>query len=349
MTENSRPKVSVVVPVYDVENFLPACLDAILAQTLSDFECLCVYTPCNDNSLAVLEGYAARDSRIRILQTPGHKWQAWARNMGMDAARGETLRLVDSDDLIPADSLETLYTTLKQSGARCVRGSYTRNDAHGKSYLVEPETEGMVDVKTTAPEIMHSVLCAHWSYLFYTDDLNRLQLRYKGDMRDGEDIDFLYRVFFALGQVYVVRKSVYSYIYHSNSAMTRSMDKAYFLNIFSLDDTLFSLAGQSGRQDIAMSRFLAQMHGYYRDFIFKTMMKLPQADCVSLMGALGAILKRASFVDALETSGQKYIYDSLEPEWRTFVDNLASEKAQDCYAFLQEFYQKVAVSNDFNE
>lgn len=349
MTENSRPKVSIVVPVYDVERFLPDCLNAILAQSLSDFECLCVYTPCNDDSFAVLEDYASRDARIRILQTPGHKWQAWARNMGMDAARGETLRLVDSDDLIPPDSLETLYSTLKQTGARCVRGSYTRNDAHDEEYLVEPEIEGLVDLKTVAPEKMHSVLCAHWSYLFYTDDLNRLQLRYNGEMRDGEDIDFLYRVFFALGQVYVVKKSVYNYIYHSNSAMTRSMDKAFFANIFSLDATLFSLAQKCGRMDIAISRFLAELHGYYREFIFKTMMKLPPAEGVSLLGTLAVILEKASFVDALETCGQKFLYGSLEPEWRAFVDNLARGKAQDAYAFLQEFYQKVAVSNEFNE
>ena len=61
------PKVSIIVPVYNVEKYLPQCLDSILKQTFTDFECICVNDGSPDNSLAILQEYAKKDDRIKII------------------------------------------------------------------------------------------------------------------------------------------------------------------------------------------------------------------------------------------------------------------------------------------
>ena len=93
------PQLSVIVPVYNVENYLRPCLDSILAQTLRDIEIICVNDGSTDGSLRILEEYAAHDSRISVI-TQENKGLSGARNTGINAARAEYITFVDSDDAI---------------------------------------------------------------------------------------------------------------------------------------------------------------------------------------------------------------------------------------------------------
>jgi len=103
-----RPQVSVVIPVYNVEDYLRECLDSILNQTLHEIEVICVNDGSTDGSLAILEEYAAKDERITIV-TQKNRGLSGARNTGAKFARGEFLYFIDSDDFIDAEALEYLY------------------------------------------------------------------------------------------------------------------------------------------------------------------------------------------------------------------------------------------------
>lgn len=103
-----RPQVSVVIPVYNVEDYLRECLDNILNQTLHEIEVICVNDGSTDGSLAILEEYAAKDERITIV-TQKNRGLSGARNTGAKFARGEFLYFIDSDDFIDAEALEYLY------------------------------------------------------------------------------------------------------------------------------------------------------------------------------------------------------------------------------------------------
>ena len=94
-----RPKVSIIVPVYNVERYLPRCLESLTAQTLRDIEIVCVDDESPDGSLAILRDFAARDARIRVV-SQRNKRQGGARNTGMDLAAGEWIAFVDSDDWV---------------------------------------------------------------------------------------------------------------------------------------------------------------------------------------------------------------------------------------------------------
>lgn len=103
-----QPMVSVIIPVYNVENYLRECLDSVVNQTLREIELICVDDGSTDGSGAVCEEYAARDARVQVIHKE-NGGQSSARNCGMDHACGEYVYFLDSDDYIDTDALERLY------------------------------------------------------------------------------------------------------------------------------------------------------------------------------------------------------------------------------------------------
>lgn len=108
VTAMNAPLVSVIVPVYDVEQFLPQCLDSLLSQTLTDIEILCVNDGSPDSSGEILARYAAKDTRVIVIDQPNAGLSV-ARNTAMARARGKYISFVDSDDALKPDALEMLY------------------------------------------------------------------------------------------------------------------------------------------------------------------------------------------------------------------------------------------------
>ncbi len=108
--------ISVIVPMYKVEAYLPACLDSLLAQTHRETEFILVDDGSPDASGTIAEAYAARDSRVRVLHQANGGLSS-ARNAGIDAARGEYLAFIDSDDWVDPEMLETMLTVLEKTGA----------------------------------------------------------------------------------------------------------------------------------------------------------------------------------------------------------------------------------------
>ena len=101
--------VSVIIPVYNVERYLPACLDSVLCQTLRDLEVICVDDCSPDRCGEILDGYAESDDRVRVIHLQENRRQGFARNRGMERATGKYLYFLDSDDAIEPETLEELY------------------------------------------------------------------------------------------------------------------------------------------------------------------------------------------------------------------------------------------------
>lgn len=133
------PKVSIIVPVYNVEKYLPQCLESILNQTLQDIEIICIDDSSTDGSLAVLQDYAQRDNRIIVLQQP-NAGAGIARNTGMHIARGEYLAILDSDDFFELDMLEKSYLKCKEDHADICVFRSNRYDTQNKKWEEIPWT-----------------------------------------------------------------------------------------------------------------------------------------------------------------------------------------------------------------
>ncbi|WP_243056243.1 glycosyltransferase family 2 protein [Nocardioides sp. SR21] len=121
------PLVSVVVPVYEVEAYLPAALDSVLAQTHENLQVVVVDDGSTDGSGAIADEYAARDPRVLAVHTENRGLGA-ARNEGQRHATGDLLAFADSDDVVPPDAYAVLLRQLTRSGADFVTGSVARLD-----------------------------------------------------------------------------------------------------------------------------------------------------------------------------------------------------------------------------
>ena len=118
MIDNTiSPKVSVIVPVYNTEQYLKRCLDSICFQTLKDIEIICINDASTDDSLHILKEYALLDNRIKIVNFEQNQEVSHARNTGIEMARGEYIGFVDSDDTIESYCYEKLYNSAKESDA----------------------------------------------------------------------------------------------------------------------------------------------------------------------------------------------------------------------------------------
>ena len=123
MNTEKSPLISVIVPVYKVEKYLPACLDSLLAQTYRNFELIVVNDGSPDSCWQIMQRYAAQDARVRIFNKENGGVSS-ARNFGLDVARGEYIGFVDSDDFVLPQYLEWLYDALCSCGTRMAMCRY---------------------------------------------------------------------------------------------------------------------------------------------------------------------------------------------------------------------------------
>ena len=108
------PEVSVVVPVYNVEKYLRACLDSILTQTLRDIEIIAIDDHSPDHCGEILDMYSLIDERIKVFHLPENRHQGYGRNFGIDHALGKYIYLIDSDDMLEKNALQILYETAEK-------------------------------------------------------------------------------------------------------------------------------------------------------------------------------------------------------------------------------------------
>ncbi len=117
------PKVSVIIPVYNVEKYLRQCIESVINQTLTDIEIICVNDGSTDNSLSILEEYASKDDRIVVISKENGGY-ASAINVGLEAANGEFIQIVESDDYCDINMLEEMYNKISGTDADMVTSDF---------------------------------------------------------------------------------------------------------------------------------------------------------------------------------------------------------------------------------
>ena len=133
------PLISIVIPVYKVERYLPRCLDSILEQTYSNLEIICVNDGSPDNCLSILKSYAERDTRVKVIDQQ-NQGVAAARNNGLQATTGEVISYIDSDDWIHPRYYEILIDCLMSNNADvvfCEGIKVLEGEEHGPSLIGE--------------------------------------------------------------------------------------------------------------------------------------------------------------------------------------------------------------------
>lgn len=126
--------ISVILPVYNVSKYLPECMDSIINQTYSNLEIICVNDCSTDNSLEILEQYAGKDSRIKIINNPKNIGAGLSRNTGLMKANGEFVHFLDPDDWLELNAYE-IITKYITDCPDAVRFTYTQFDDISKKQL----------------------------------------------------------------------------------------------------------------------------------------------------------------------------------------------------------------------
>jgi len=104
------PTISIIVPIYNVAQYLRQCLDSILAQTFIDFECLLIDDYSSDGSPKICDEYAKKDERIKVIHKPYNEGSSLARKTGFENSKGDYIIYIDSDDWIEVDMIEKMYS-----------------------------------------------------------------------------------------------------------------------------------------------------------------------------------------------------------------------------------------------
>jgi len=247
LQQRMKTKVSVIIPVYNTEKYLSKCLDSVCQQTLKEIEIICVNDGSKDNSLCILQEYAASDNRIRIINFEQNKGVSAARNAGIDAAVGEYIGFVDSDDFIDSDFYEELYN-MTMNGADIVKGKIQR--------VGEFDTKrDFADYVDDSGRITNNR--GYFFYYFYTAIYSAALLKNKGirfyeDMVFSEDFCFVAETVLASDSLIVVDNVCYHYV-NSDTSVVRNMPNPYNYirsNILATDRILHSLKSSEAEDSL---------------------------------------------------------------------------------------------------
>ncbi len=261
-------EISVIVPVYRVEKYLPACIDSILNQTFTDFELILVDDGSPDRCPEICDETAKRDARVRVIHQANQGLSA-ARNAGIEAARGAWLSFVDSDDFLAPDFLETLHdAAVRAGGADCALCGVQLTDEAGEK-IGQPLSvadgvrtgRSILETLCRAPEITYLVA---WNKLYRRDVFQTL--RYPVGMQN-EDTYLAAELFDTVQTVICVSKPMYFYRQRADSIMhtavtTRNLDRMWaFEHCFAY----FEAHGLEALMPDAEKKMFAKLTGvYYR-------------------------------------------------------------------------------------
>lgn len=231
--------ISVIVPIYRVEKYLPACIDSILNQTFTDFELILVDDGSPDRCPEICDETAKRDARVRVIHQANQGLSA-ARNAGIEAARGAWLSFVDSDDYIAPQFYEKLYQTAQRTDADCVMCSVQNVDESGK--LIDSALMRVADEVKTGQEVLRKIgrddvtpYLTAWNKLYRRKLFNTL--RYPAG-RQNEDVFVFAELFCQVQRAVCVAEPLYFYRKRIGSIMNsvvtlRNLDEMWaYVNCF---------------------------------------------------------------------------------------------------------------------
>ncbi len=212
----TTPKVTILIPVFNVKTYLRECIDSILGQTLQDFEIICGDGGSNDGSLEILNEYAAKDSRISVISKEGSGY-GQSMNDCMDVAKGEYISIVESDDAIKPTMLETMYRIASQNDLDWIRGDiYFYHSEQPKEKQLERESiiyGGDFYNQVLNPQEDYRPFYSGlrtWSGIYKRSFLNRHDIRHHETPGGSfQDVGFYLKTLYYAKRVYFVDQAFY--------------------------------------------------------------------------------------------------------------------------------------------
>jgi glycosyltransferase involved in cell wall biosynthesis len=216
----SEVKISYIVPVYNAEKFILACLRSIIDQNIAKIEILCVDDCSTDDSIAIIQRESLKDPRIRLLRNTLNLGAPTARNNGIGQAIGKYLVFVDADDELLKNSISSLYLQAEKTGADATKGLMFTTTDHRlvKPHPLNQSREVLGTNLVDCVEIQH--LYQYQSYVFRRSVINDNRVLFNPTLRNFQDPEFLSRLLSVCAKIDVTLVPVYLRINRENSIIS---------------------------------------------------------------------------------------------------------------------------------
>jgi len=256
-------KISVIVPVYNAENYLSACLDSILSQTYQDFEIILIDDGSKDASGQICDAYAGKDPRIQVVHQE-NGGVSRARNRGLELATGELISFIDSDDTLEPDMYELLVRVMQEHNADISHCGY--------KHIVGEEIRLVHDTKRVIPQHTQEALDCFvdgrlfggglWNKLYRRELLDGLSFR--EDLKNNEDILFNFEAFRRADSSVFADYPLYNYVARfGTSAVFSIPSEKKIRDSCIVSQTIWESLRGTPLQDSAAVRHLRSLRSYY--------------------------------------------------------------------------------------
>jgi|GEM_PF-1930807 len=216
--------VSIIMPMYNAEKYVSHALDSLIVQTYKNIEILAIDDGSTDGSMKILKNYASRHARVKIVALAKNSGVGTARNAGLDAAKGEYIMFLDSDDWHNPDMVEKMVSAMERRGADlvvCLANLY--DDAGALPEIFEKigtlnkqeslEKDGTLDMGDARREISSVV----WDKIFRKSAIDRHGLRFPDGWREHEDTLFVREYLLVSESLYVLKERLCNHVLRDGS------------------------------------------------------------------------------------------------------------------------------------
>lgn len=341
MKSSDDTKISIIIPVYNVEKYIARCLRSVQSQTFKNLEIICIDDGSADRSGAICDRFAAADSRFRVFHKP-NGGAASARNMGLDHATGDYIGFVDGDDWIEPDMFEALFEKAVSLDADMCASGFIK-EAYGKTYEytdehIEQERpfSGEQAVAYAFKRYLYKSFANYnWSKLFKTELINNQtegNLRYDSSLKMCEDTLFFVEATIRARKVTYIAKAYYHYDQREDSLVHDGNVSDRFDNLTAYQKVI-ELMESAGFQEDTVN-WAKRMYVYHASLILDLAARKKEHESVlTCQEAIRKYLK-----EYIETSGSHEKWNVRIHRMLTEPYQVAEESKISLFNRKQEFY-----------
>lgn len=246
LMKKEEPLISVIVPVFNVEEYLPKCLDSILASTVENIEVLLIDDCSSDNSKAICKEYAKKDARIKFFGNAVHQGVCFSRNLGLDKAKGQYISFVDSDDYIAADMYEKMISAMEKENVSLVGCNAWNVDIDGKKQVIRylhVAKNTVMSLQKAGNKIYQSSFHI-WRLLYRKEILQNIRFY---EVPFLEDALFLIELYPQIDRAYFLAEPLYFYCKHPQTYSTKCRSENF--EIIKIKDFIAEIFAKSSLYD----------------------------------------------------------------------------------------------------
>lgn len=223
-----NPYFSIIVPVYNTEQYIRLCLDSIISQTFRDIEIIIVDDKGTDNSMEIVQEYAKRDSRIIIIENETNQGVAYSRNSGLEKATGKYISFIDSDDYIEPNYLYEMMIHSEEGRYDIVKGNFITEFSDRK---ILSDMNPKIRKRLSSNEFAGiEFTYAFWNAIYRRSVIEDNHIRFP-NLKNGEDMVFLIKFLLCSKNFQISDTPIYHYRQHEASA-SKKISESYIKSIF---------------------------------------------------------------------------------------------------------------------